>query len=312
MECTRAVLVNATDDNLEITRNKLQTETVNRRIEYATLLDSDGHIVTGANNDRQGEDFDPCGLVTMFLEDPTGGQIKASCVLEYDELVAEGSELWRLGDVSYDAVLHMYDTEEDGLIRWVVTGVEDENGNLIGMLVSGDVVTGKLEEVESTVQSLGNGFVYIITETDDGDYISAGAYQLGSRNEVFYDVHLYGEDLEVLMETTLEDGVYGDILYVFDGDYQVVAQSVPSVVRDDEEDTQYSSNTVLIRGYPIEYLSYSLYNVIVWNVVFVSACILMDYIVTRMSSKSTCYLALTSSEYVYDSTEPDIAASRSE
>ncbi len=123
----------------EILKNEIQA----RNIEYATLVGKDKRIIVNANADRQGQEFDPNGLVSKVLAKPE--QIKSSEIVSRAELEQEQLPL-----------LEGFE-DENGLIRYVVTPVFAE-GKVIGALVAGDLVNNKLPIVEQTVNSLNGGY----------------------------------------------------------------------------------------------------------------------------------------------------------
>jgi twitching motility protein PilJ len=119
-----------------------QTEALN--IEYATLVGADRRIIVNANNNRSGQEFDPEGLVSAVLANPT--QIKVSAIVTAAELQAEG------------APLPAGFTPQDALIRYTATPVYASIANqnqIVGVLISGDVVNNKLPIAQRTIDALG-------------------------------------------------------------------------------------------------------------------------------------------------------------
>lgn len=130
----------------------LKNEIIARNSEYATLVGKDKKIIVNANGDRQGQEFDPNGLVSEVLKKPE--QIKSNEIVGRAELEQEQPP-W-LGGFE----------DENGLIRYVVTPVFAE-GEVIGALVAGDIVNNKLPIVEQTVNSLNGAIVLsICTKTN--------------------------------------------------------------------------------------------------------------------------------------------------
>ena len=126
----------------------LENEISARRIEYATLVGRDRRIIVSANAKRQGETFDPNGLVSKVLNDPQ--QIKISQIVSRSELEKEKPPL------------PSNFTREDALIRYTITPVKDpETQSVLGVLVSGDVVNQKLPIVENTLEAFQGGYTAV-------------------------------------------------------------------------------------------------------------------------------------------------------
>lgn len=139
-------------------RGILQNEVKARVIEYATLVGADLRIVVNANADRQGERFDPQGLVSRVLREPN--QIKTSEIVPWSDLQREAPPL-PTGMRGKDA-----------LIRYTVTPVRQPGtGRVIGALVSGDIVDGKKPIVQNTVEAFGGGYSGIYARQPNGSFV---------------------------------------------------------------------------------------------------------------------------------------------
>ncbi len=126
----------------------LENEISARKIEYATLVGRDRRIIVSANADRQGETFDPNGLVTKVLNDPQ--QIKISQIVSRSELEKEKPPL------------PSNFTREDALIRYTITPVKaPDTQSVLGVLVSGDIVNQKLPIVENTLEAFQGGYTAV-------------------------------------------------------------------------------------------------------------------------------------------------------
>ncbi|MBW4468988.1 MAG: GAF domain-containing protein [Stenomitos rutilans HA7619-LM2] len=139
-------------------RQLLRNEVKARKMEYATLVDKDLRIVANANADRQGETFDPNGLVSKVLKTPA--QIKASAIVPWSELAKEAPSL--------PSGLE----KQDVLVRYVVTPVKDPDTKaIVGALVFGDMVNAKL----STVEDISSGYNAVYARQPDGSFTVATA-----------------------------------------------------------------------------------------------------------------------------------------
>ncbi|MDJ0599803.1 MAG: methyl-accepting chemotaxis protein [Crocosphaera sp.] len=120
-------------------------------LEFATLVGKDLRIIANANGQRQGETFDPQGLVTEAIKQQK--QIRSSELVSWEELLKE------------QAPLPPGLTSQDALMRYTVTPVKlPGTQTVIGALVSGDMVNGNLAIVKKTVdtfQGLGYSAVYL-------------------------------------------------------------------------------------------------------------------------------------------------------
>lgn len=144
-------------------RRILQNEVKARQIEYATLVSKDLRIIVNANANRAGEVIDNSELtelITRVLNDPQ--QIKATAIVPWNELVREA------------APVPDYAANQDALIRYVVTPVTDpKSKEIIGVLVFGDVVNGKLPIVENTLKALGSGYSAVYLRQPNGEFTLA-------------------------------------------------------------------------------------------------------------------------------------------
>jgi twitching motility protein PilJ len=137
----------------QILRNEVQA----RQMEYATLVDADKKIIANANTNRKGELFDPNELVTTVLQD--GQQIKASVVVPRPEVLKESPTL------SQD----FREQTGDALVRFVVTPIREPGSRkIIGALIFGDVVNGKLPIVQNTRNAFDGGYSAVYQRSIDG------------------------------------------------------------------------------------------------------------------------------------------------
>jgi twitching motility protein PilJ len=147
----------------------LQNEVKARKIEYATLVDRNGKIVAGANAVRTGQSFNPNGLVTRVFQ--TGDQIKTTEIVKDSELQLEKPPL----PESFQG--------GDALIRYTVTPVKDPVSRaIVGALVSGDIVNGKLPIVEGAIEAFDGGYSAVYELTSDGKlHLATSIEKLGDR-----------------------------------------------------------------------------------------------------------------------------------
>ncbi len=133
----------------------LKNEVKARQIEYATLVGKDSRIIASANARRVGQRFDPAGLVGTVLQNPR--QIKTTSTVSWAELKNENPPLPE--DLS----------GQDALIRYTVTPVfAPGTEEVLGVLVSGDLVNGKLQIARTSLQAFKNGYSAIYYVRPDG------------------------------------------------------------------------------------------------------------------------------------------------
>jgi methyl-accepting chemotaxis protein PixJ len=143
--------------DLATVREILQNEVEARQIEYATLVGQDLRIIANANANRRGQKFDPDGLVGTVLQNPR--QIKTSAIVNWDELQNEAPPL----PEGF--------SEQDALIRYTVTPVKNPNsGDVVGVLVSGDIVNGKDVIPRGALTPFLNGYSAIYQRQADGSF----------------------------------------------------------------------------------------------------------------------------------------------
>lgn len=183
-------------------QNILQGEIEARNIEYATLVGIDGKIIVNAQTNRTGEEFDPYGLVSRVVSQKQ--QLSANGLVEQSELQRQGVELATDGGKA--------------LIRYVATPVfaQGQANELVGVLISGDVVNGKTSIVENSVRAFGSGYDAIYQfEGDDNFQLAASADLDEGEDEIELGEDVYDEALltlavenqgEVVLQRLVEPG----------------------------------------------------------------------------------------------------------
>ncbi len=151
----------------QVLRNEIEAE----NIEYATLVGKNLQIIVNANKDRAGETFNPNNLVSEVFKNPK--QIEASQIVSWSELAKESPSL------------PQGFPKQDALIRYTVTPVKDSaTGSVIGALVAGDIVNGKLSIVENTLRTFGGGYSAVYTYQPSGKFTLATALDQGAATSV--------------------------------------------------------------------------------------------------------------------------------
>ena len=143
----------------------LQNEVAARNIEYATLVGTDKRIIVNANQERTGQYFDPNNLVSLALK--TGKQIKSSETIAWEEIVREKPPLPKGFN------------QENALIRYTVTPVKNTAGTeILGALISGDIINNKLTVVQNSVDAFteNQGYSAVYLRESTGEYSLATSF----------------------------------------------------------------------------------------------------------------------------------------
>ncbi|MEL7039034.1 MAG: ATP-binding protein [Cyanobacteria bacterium J06592_8] len=172
-------------------RQILQNEIQARNIEYATLVGQDLRIIVSANVDREGEIFNPNNLVREVLA--TSEQIKTSERLDWLDLIRESPPL-PSGMI-----------EQDILIRYTATPVSDpETREVIGVLISGDIINSKPYIVQKTVETLNGGYSAIYLQRSSGDFMEVEAFVADSSSASSNSSNISNKILEAAVTSSGE------------------------------------------------------------------------------------------------------------
>jgi twitching motility protein PilJ len=149
----------------------LQNEVAAHAIEYATLVGRDLNIIASANANRIGQKFDPNGLVGTVLANPR--QIQTNAIVPWTELQTEQPPL-------PDGV-----EGQDALIRYTLTPVTAANSDeVVGVLVSGDIVNGKADIPRDTLAAFESGYSAVYQEQADGSFALASSLQAADNKDL--------------------------------------------------------------------------------------------------------------------------------
>lgn len=158
-------------ESLATVQRILQNEVAARNIEYATLVGQDLEIIASANANRAGQKFDPEGLVGTVFANPR--QIKASAIVSWAELQNEQPPL----PAGFEG--------QDALIRYTFTPVKANNSNeIVGVLVSGDIVNGKADIPQSTLEAFDSGYSAVYQQQADGSFALASSLKAGDNPDL--------------------------------------------------------------------------------------------------------------------------------
>ncbi|MGA7935188.1 MAG: GAF domain-containing protein, partial [Kovacikia sp.] len=221
----------------------LKNEVKIRKLDYATLVGKDLRIIANANASRQGEIFNPDGLVGEAIK--TAHQIKASVIVPWNELSKEAPPL--------PPGLN----NQQALVRYVITPIKDPNTQeVIGTLVFGDVVNGKSPIVEDSLNSLNGGYSAVYMRQPNGDFALATAIERGNSANSSLGRNLPLPDVSLLKTatTTQKGEASTDHMAINGNSYTIAAKAIPNKVVEtgDSAFSAYSSRptAILVRGTP--------------------------------------------------------------
>ena len=263
---------------LQRTQRVLQNETTTRFLEYATLVDTNMQIVASPFASRQGERFDPNKLVSKALS--TTQQVSASALITWDELQKEKT------------LLPPGFKNKDALIQYTVTPVQDPiSGQVIGALVSGNLVSGKLPIVEQTLEAFGGGYsaIYLRQSANKFELATALEQSQGSPKR---DIAL--DNLSLVEQAAAAPGkVRTERTKIGDQSYTLAATAITDVKR--------KPIAVLVRGTPEtavdELITNSLSLQLGVAVIAVGAAVALSYLLRRAIVKPIVALKQAAQDY---------------
>jgi twitching motility protein PilJ len=222
----------------------LTNEIKARKIEYATLVDKDAKIIINANNDRQGEEFNPGNLVSQVLKNPK--QIKANSIVSWSELSKESP------------LLPEGFRNQDALIRYTLTPVKDPNTQkVIGALIAGDIVNGKDVIVRETLKANGGGYNAVYLRKPTGEFALATSLnqtESGNFNQAKSNLELPAESKSLLSAAAKAEGkIVTQRMIVGEQTYTIAAKSIPNQIIEFENPLVVFDQkpvAILVRGTP--------------------------------------------------------------
>jgi twitching motility protein PilJ len=220
---------------LEQVKQLLRSEIKEHNIEYLTLVGNDLRIIANANANRAGEKFDPNGLVSSVLKNQS--QIKTNAIVAWTELQKEAP------------VLPKGFRDRDALIRYTATPIRDPNsGAVIGVLVSGDIVNGKLPIVQDTLQVVDDGYsaIYQRQSPNQFDLVTSLKQQQGKPETATPNLELSNKSILEKAAANVGESVT-DRIKIGTQTYTVAAKALP--------DFNGQPTAVLVRGTPEEELN---------------------------------------------------------
>ncbi len=251
----------------------LKNEVKARNIEYATLVGRDLKIIASANANRKGELFNPNNLVTDVINDPK--QLKASAVVGWQELKKEAPPL------------PQGVKDEDALIRYTVTPVQDPaNKSVIGALISGDIVNGKLPIAEAALNAFDGGYSAIYFRKPDGTFSLATSLKK-QENAQTVERELPLSDTAILSAAVAANGdKVTQRLKIGDQTYTVAAMTLPNIYQQQNNKPVPISKTdpvaILVRGTPETSLNALMARSLKLELAIVALAVLANILLARL------------------------------
>eukprot|EP00475_Leptophrys_vorax_P028826 TRINITY_DN4195_c0_g1_i2.p1 TRINITY_DN4195_c0_g1~~TRINITY_DN4195_c0_g1_i2.p1 ORF type:complete len:829 (-),score=198.70 TRINITY_DN4195_c0_g1_i2:737-3103(-) len=245
-----------------------------RNAEYLTLVDKNRQIVVGANANRTGEIFDPSGLVSKALASCANSQIRATSFLSIEELVRENPPIRREGSLSYQANQHMFDTGNDGLIRYLVTTACDGQSSPLGALIYADVMSGKTLFLENSVGLYGNGFGKVVVLNPNGTIVPVVEVMYKQNFKNSYNLKISSSDLNTVVNQVMSSGTYSGVWNVLGDNYMISAMRTQPISVNGVPSNL--TNAILIRGYPSDATSSIYSNIVIIDLSLMAGCMFFD------------------------------------
>ena len=151
----------------------LANEIHKQKIEFATLVDKNGITIATGNIKVNRRSFNPYGLVKKTLK--TGARIKFTEIITYDELAQENSFFSRIlaQDINSDP-----EDKPKFLIRYTITAVRNGKAEIVGALISGDIVKSPI--VNNALTAFNNGYSAVYLYDNQKEFSLATSQLLNS------------------------------------------------------------------------------------------------------------------------------------
>jgi len=260
--------------------------------EFLTIVDVNRKVVVSAHGNRIGEVFDPKGLVSSLIMADTNDTLLITSVISYNEVFREQSPVFRTTETDYFSQTNVLDTQSDGLVRYSAAAVRDSNRNIIGAVVSGWVMQGKARIPALAIKMLEDGFASIVYKHNNKWKLAASVQDTSNKflqaHFVLQNSKFYDAALKAKRSSDDSDFGYYSKNFMIDGkDYHVAAVPIPK--SGTAKDSWISSSShdgdfvLLVRGDPRENFDTSFRNIVIVNIAFVAAGIIVDLLSTVLA-----------------------------
>ncbi len=235
----------------------LQNEIKTQKIDEATLVGKDFRIIVDAKTNGNGEIFNPNNLVRQVFTNSK--QIKANAIVK-----------------------SAFDANQDTLVRYIITPVKDPDTKTVSaVLVSGDIVNGKLPIMAGILKDFGGGYSGVYLRKPTGEFALATSLdqdKTGSLEQAQPNVTL--NDPSLLTAAVAHQGqIVTRRMVIGTQTYTMAAKAIPNRIIQEATGSvpTYSgkSVTVLVRGTPETTLNELLNQSLLQEVVMLLLALLM-------------------------------------
>ncbi len=153
------------------------------KLEMAVLVDMQRRVVASANRLPSGVKFDPNGLVTKALS--SGEKVMATQWISYKDLAADSPRFAQLRaqEMGLDPA-----SKPNFLIRYTVTPVRKNNSQMVGALISGDVVKSPI--ASETLAAFKDGYSGVYLSQPQGGFALATSQMKRDQQDIQPNVTL--------------------------------------------------------------------------------------------------------------------------
>jgi hypothetical protein len=259
----------------------LGEQAVTRRLHFLTLVNTDGTILMGANNNRSGEYWNPAGVITT-LENTGAPYVMTTSVLSLSELNQEHPPEYFDGALSYKAKQHMRRAGTDGLVQYIAVPVKS-NGTLVGYFIGGHIISGDTILLENSVSLFGSGFGAVLFPSNNGTPTEAMQLLIKGGLNYFEDDLSTSAKQDIINKAFSDSGVHTSYVTIRDVNHVIAYQRTPNTQIGSANYTADQTPAICIVGHPLDAVNNVFQEVISITLAFVTACLIVDVIGTMVS-----------------------------
>jgi hypothetical protein len=266
-----------------------------RRLEFITLLDSNGNIVLSVNANRTGQYWDPAGVFSS-LKSSGAPYVLATDVLTQGDLNLENPPEYFEGSLSYQAKEHMQRTGTDGLIQYVGAPVKFDSMTH-GFLIIGHIISGDTQLFEDSIALFGSGFGLVLFKDHEGNMqVALEMYSTGGLHSFAGTGLSQSQKQTILNQALSKDGEATSTskLYIGDTAYMVAFKRTPPM-QIGKNVTSTQSLAVCIVGHPLEEVNNVFEEVINTSLGLTAVCFIVDTVGMLISGKKGLFSHLSDS-----------------
>jgi len=258
--------------------------------EILNIVDINRKVVISAYGTQAGEIFDPQGIVSDVLASDKKQAILTTSVISYNELVQQSSPLFRTTEADYFSESNILETQQDGIIRYAAAPVLDDSGSKVGAVVSGWAIQGKARIPAQALSMLDDGFASIVYKHNNKWKLAVSVQNSPNKFHVsdflLQDSKFYEQALKANRDQSDFGYVSKDVM-IEGNHYHVVAVPIPkSGASQDSWISSFGDDgnfAVLVRGNPRGSFDVSFRNIVIVNIAFLAAGVIVDLLSTILA-----------------------------